>query len=383
MEKVNHPLITRRAALLAAAAAAGCGIRKATGFPGYCFVANRGSQTVAAVDLSRFAVRKQIALDAAPALMAAHPDASVPKAYALALEAGTAYEIGAEGLEVTRRSHIGGQVVAMRPSAKGDAFWLLCREPSALVELRLDTMKTGRRIALPAAPDSFELGAGGRAVVGSRQGRSVSIVSLERGALERSIAVGSEPGPVQFREDGKQVMAGFAAEKTLVCFDAATGKTIVRLPLPLAPRHFRATNDGGQLFITGDGADAVVIVFPFLTEVDQTVLAGHAPGVMMITEGSPSYLVVANPESGSLTVLDVDTRKLVAVAQVGQGPCEIVMTPDRQYILALNEMSGDMAVLRMRAFAVGRTRPYRPAPLFTMIPVGSRPVSAAVVALRG
>jgi len=100
---------------------------------------------------------------------------------------------------------------------------------------------------------------------------------------------------------------------------------------------------------------------------------------MAITDTSPSYLLVANPESSRITVFDVDMRKLVAVVQVGRRPGSILITPDNQYILVLNEQSGDLAVIRI--FSLAARYRYKPAPLFTMIPVGEKPVGAAVVAL--
>jgi hypothetical protein len=54
------------------------------------------------------------------------------------------------------------------------------------------------------------------------------------------------------------------------------------------------------------------------------------------------------------------------------------MTPDDQYALILNRRSGNMAVIRLAAVIRSRTRG---APLFTTIPVGSAPVSAAVLAV--
>jgi len=53
-----------------------------------------------------------------------------------------------------------------------------------------------------------------------------------------------------------------------------------------------------------------------------------------------------------------------------------VVTPDQEYALVLNRASADMAVIRISAITVGRAKS---APLFTMIPVGSRPVDAVVV----
>src|SRR5262249_45328000 len=143
--------------------------------------------------------------------------------------------------------------------------------------------------------------------------------------------------------------------------------------------------DDGQLFVSGEGLDAVVIIFPSSTEVDQTILAGHAPGAMAVTKGVPKpppYLLVTNPESDKVTIFDIETRDMVAAVQVGRGPRSIQMTPDDEYALVLNRDSGDLAIIRIRSLTTpgGSTRLYRPAPIFTMIPVGEKPTSAAVLA---
>jgi DNA-binding beta-propeller fold protein YncE len=69
---------------------------------------------------------------------------------------------------------------------------------------------------------------------------------------------------------------------------------------------------------------------------------------------------------------------MVAVVSVGQEPNFVTMTPDDQYALILNRRSGNMAVIRLASVIRNRTRG---APLFTTIPVGSAPVSAAVLAV--
>jgi hypothetical protein len=48
----------------------------------------------------------------------------------------------------------------------------------------------------------------------------------------------------------------------------------------------------------------------------------------------------------------------------------------------LNQQSGDLAVIRLYSLGAAqseRVRRWKSAPLFTLIPVGERPVSAAVV----
>ena len=378
IENVARSPISRRTLLLSPALAlAACRKPKATRFPGYCFVANQDGRSVAVVDLSSFRVRKQIHLDAAPTVVLRHPHN--PTVFVLAPQGGTVYEIDAVSLEVRRTARAGSQAVDMQVSPRGDALWVLYRDPAALVEMPLGALRPARRIRLSAPPDGFDLSRENQAAIASRQDRRIVIASLTRAAIERTIAAGAEPSIVRFQSDGKQLIAGSRPERSVVILDVSTGKTVVRLPLPLEPRHFCFTPDGGQLFISGDGMDAVVIVYPYQTEVEETILAGHAPGVMAITDTSPSYLLVANPESSGVMVFDVDTRMKVALIQVGRQPGSILVTPDNQYALVLNEESGDLAVIRI--FSLGARYRYKPAPLFTMIPVGEKPVSAVVVAL--
>jgi YVTN family beta-propeller protein len=378
IENVARASISRRTLLFSPALAlAACRKPKATRFPGYCFVANQDGRSVGVVDLSSFRVRKQIRLDTAPTVVLRHPQR--PVVFVLAPQGGTMYEIDAVSLEVSRTARAGSEAVDMQVSPRGDALWVLYRDPAALVEVPLDSLRPARRIRLSAPPDGFDLSRENQVAIASRQDRRIVMASLTSAAIERTVAAGTEPSIVRFQSDGQQLIAGSRPERTVTIFDVSTGKTVVRLPLPLEPRHFCFTPDGGQLFISGDGMDAVVIVYPYQTEVEETILAGHAPGVMAITDTSPSYLLVANPESSGIMVFDVDTRKLVAAIQVGRQPGSILVTPDNQYVLVLNEESGDLAVIRI--FSLAARYRYKPAPLFTLIPVGEKPVSAAVVSL--
>jgi YVTN family beta-propeller protein len=374
--------LTRRGWLAASAAGAlSCTHRKATGYLGYCFVANQGGRSVAVVDLNRFAVRARIALDAAPGLVIPHP--SRPKVFVVAPESGTVYEIDAASLSVSRRVRAGSQAVGAQLASRRDALWVLYREPAALVEFPLESLRPGRRIRLPGPPDGFDLSVRGQAAIAIRKTRTIVLASLATASIERTIEAGADPSLVRYQPlDGKQLIAGSQPERAVAIFDAASGKAVVRLPVAVAPRNFCFDPSGGQLFVTGDGMDAVVIVFPYSTEVDQTILAGRAPGAMAVTD---NYLLVANPETDSVTVLDIATRNLVAVVEVGREPRYILITPDKQYALVLNGKSGELAVIRV--YSLGFTPTGAPrlrnksAPLFTMFGVGEQPVSAAVVAL--
>ena len=73
-------------------------------------------------------------------------------------------------------------------------------------------------------------------------------------------------------------------------------------------------------------------------------------------------------------------RKVIAVVPVGSDPGFIRVTANDQYALVLNRKSGDVAILSVPAILQKKNR-YKTAALLTVIPVGSRPVSAVVRAV--
>ena len=369
-------LFSRRAFLASSAVLLpGCRRRKATRYPGYCFVANYDAHSIALVDLSRFRLLRNLRLDAAPAAVLPRP--GLPRVLALALSPGTVYEIDALTFAVTRQTRVCVQAAGML-LAGGDVLWVLCREPSALVEIPLDTLRPRRRIPLPDEPDDFDV-SGQRAAVVSRSRGTLLFADLEHAAGVRTVPVTRDTSIVRFQQKGAQVIAGSPSDHSVSMLDAATGALLVRLPIPVEPRHFCFSADEGQIFISGPGRDAVVIVYPYQTEIGETILAGRAPAAMAVVDSNgANYLLVTNPETNTITALDVDTRRLAAVVNVGREPRHILVTPDRQYALVLNEGSGDLAVIRIASLTAHR---YKPTPLFTLIPVGEKPVDAAVVTL--
>jgi YVTN family beta-propeller protein len=173
------------------------------------------------------------------------------------------------------------------------------------------------------------------------------------------------------------LLCGNRGNRTVTIFDVEQSRVVAHLPVAVSPENFcfKAANDG-ELYVTGAGVDALVVIYPYQSEVYETRLVGRSPGAMAVSS-SPEYLFVANTESDNVTVMNVETGKTIAVA-VGAEPRHIAVTPDDQYALTLNRRSGDMAVIRIPAFENKDRAKWAPTPLFTMIPVGAKPVSAAI-----
>ena len=365
--------MNRRTFLASATALAGCGKKPKPGFSGFAFVANEEGKAIAAVDLTAMAVVRHLRLDHAPTKLTG--DSARKMVYALTPENGMLHEISSGKLQRERWVSLGGHPLEMRLSPKGSSMWVLLDEPRQLVEVTFSQLEVARRIPLPEKPVHFDVSLEQpRAVVSLGESGMAAAVDLESNQLV-PVPCGGAIGPVRFRKDGRQWIAGHA-EKKISFFDTVSSKLVVRLPLAMRPDHFCFKDNGGELFVTGEGSDGVAIVFPYWTEVAETILAGSGPAGMAaspITLDTPELLFVTNPKAGQLSIIHIETRKLVASLQMGAEPSEVVITPDNQYILVLNQKSGDMAVLTQSA-----VRRAKFPTLLTMVPVGSKPVSAVV-----
>jgi len=365
-----------RRAFLALAPVAACSRRGAAGFPGYVFVANEEGRTIAAVDLMKFQVRSEISLDGNPTAVISHPRR--PAVYALTPQSGVVHEIDPASFQVRRKARIGLPVTSMRLAADGASLWVLSRDARALIQLSLDSFQTGARIRLPGVPADFDLSTA-KATISLPAEGSLAMADLRSARVEGVAATGPDAGTVRFHAEGKRVLCGNRGNRTLTIYDVASGRIIAHLPMGVEPENFcyKASNEG-EMYVTGAGMDALVVIYPYQSEVHETRLMGRSPGAMAASS-SPEYLFVANTESGNVTVMDVETGKVLAAVAVGAEPRHISVTPDSQYAIALNSRSGDIALIDISAFSSARRAQRAPTPLFTMIPVGAKPVSAAIV----
>jgi YVTN family beta-propeller protein len=373
-------VLTRRSVLLAAlGASAACRRKKAHGFSGYAFIANEEGGAVAAVDLEVFAVARHIRVDGAPTAVIADPSRAM--VYALTPGNGCIHAIRAGTLAFARKVAAAESAISMRMSPDAKYLYVLCRQPRKLVRLSLDRLAADWEVRLPDEPFDFDLTEDGKALAVSYGAEGcIGFIDTVNRQVFSPVACNGEVGSVRFQYSD-QLIAANLSERMLAVYKTETRRLVANLPLGIKPEHFCFKADGGELFITGEGMDAVVVADPSYTpEIGKTVLAGHSPGAMAAS-ASPEYLFVANSKSGDVSILDIENSEVIAVTPVGSGPGYIAITPGDEYALVLNQASGDMAVIRIPNItrAVNEQRRWKKGALFMLIPVGSKPVSAAIM----
>ena len=247
-----------------------------------------------------------------------------------------------------------------------------------IIQADLATLQPIARHKLSFTADSMDFTSTGYVAAASKSGE-VELLNMTTGqrARVRTPALGA----IRFRADGKLLLAANIQNRSLLALDVPTLQTIAELPLAMRPDHLCFNADQGQLFVSGEGMDGVAVVFPYNTlEVDQTLLAGRAPGPMACS-AVPAYLFVGSNASSDVCILNIDTRRIVGYVEMGGRPSFIRVTPDSQYALMFDEASGDMSVIHVKLIRESGTalRLKTPVPLFTMLTVGSKPVDAVVI----
>lgn len=370
--------ISRRA-VLASLALSACGRKRASRYDGLLFVASRGEKSVAVADLAYFRRTTNIALDYAPENLLY----AGGRVLATCHEGRCLVEIDSRELRVTGKIHLPGKPVAARLTPYAAAA-ILTEDPDLLLIVDLANRRITARLPLPASACDLDLNLDQAALTIPSRNLILRINSHGTN-LTGTSGTGVPCVTLRFRRDGKTILAGSPSTREIVSIDCATGKLLARLPLPIEPSRFCFNGNGGQMFVTGPGEDAVAIVRPFQNDVDQTVLAGRTPYAMAVSE-SRNLLFVTNIESGDLTIMDIETRTPAASVHVGENPGEILLTPDGQYALVMDKRTGNVSVVRIPTVldhdpgALGRVKAK---PLFTVFSTAADARSAIIVPFDG
>ncbi len=362
-----------RRALLAGILASACSRKRATRYQGWLFVASGAEKEIAVADLSTFRRISTIPLPCAPDQLFS----SGSLVYALCREARTILEIDAGNFRVAAKTALEGKPVAARLLSDKTAV-VACADQNALLRVDLANHRVIARRALPGAPADLDVN-GSVAAITIPSKNSV----LRAGLPDLELAAATDTGVpctgLRFRRDGKTILAGAIAARQIVALDAQSGRLLARLPLPVSPSRFCFNPNGGQMFVTGAGADVLAIVSPFQNEVGETILAGHTPDAMAVSDRD-NMLFVTNRDSGDLTVLDIETRGVAASVHVGASPGEVLLTPDNEYALVMDQRSGNVSVVRVTTILNRQNRTNSPpSPLFTVFPTAADARSAVIV----
>jgi DNA-binding beta-propeller fold protein YncE len=374
--------MTRRDCLTLATAlvSSACRRRKSRGYSGYALIATSGENSLGVVDLQDFRPLKSIPLGAPPtAVVPAH---TLSGSYVLTPSTDSVHLVdGNLRIAISRR--FGGQLSEIRLTPDGRTLLALASGSRELILADPVSLRVLRRLKLNATPNHFDASENGYVAISAGTSGVVELFHLASGQRHRMQRAGVL-GEVRFRGDGRILLVSDLEASSILALDVPSLQVVAELPIAMRPDNLCFNADQGQLFVSGPGMDGIAIVFPYdVLKVEQTVLAGRDPGVMACS-AIPAYLFVASASGSDVCIMNIDARKIIGLVEIGGRPTYITITPGDQFALVLSEDSNDMAVMHIPAVLASQSDPFKfryrsGAALFTVVPVGSKPVHAAVI----
>jgi YVTN family beta-propeller protein len=352
-------------------------------------VAAAANAAISVVDLRTFRLAGKIDVHAAPSTVLTR--GGVGDALAITGANGMLHLLDLKGLTRSASFRVAENLAGGRLLPDGRHAAVISQASRELLIVDLASRRVDKRFRLVGTPADLDLavantGAVRVAVAMADQMPNAGTVEqfeLATGVRSRQY-VSSSLGPLRYRHDGGFLFVANYDGRSITVLDGHSLAPIADLPLALRPEQFCFSADHGQLFVTGAGMDGIAIVFTYQPLiVEQTVLAGRAPGPMSCC-AEPPYLFVASKTGSEVSILSVTSRQVIAIVEAGQSPRQILITPDNQYALIIYGLTGELAIIRIPTITLNRNRSgaanrYKSgAALFTMIPIGDQPVGAAI-----
>ncbi|MBM3266785.1 MAG: YncE family protein [Candidatus Sericytochromatia bacterium] len=197
------------------------------------------------------------------------------------------------------------------------------------------------------AGGSIGLGAGFLALANGTD-NSVSFVSLAAPAAITSLQLGNNPGPVDIvNPAGRPLLVfGNRNSNTVVVYDLQSRATIATLPVGTTPTDMVARPDGRYVYGTCRGAANVCVIDTVAGKVHGEIRVGlgladkpaspvhiyHAEG----QEGSHQAWV-GNDGDASVTIIDMQANRAIAVVKTGAGHHKMAFTPTKAFVSNLTD----------------------------------------------
>ena len=372
------------------------------------FVANRQSDSVAAVDLASFRLVATIPVAPNPEQVAVRPGSH--EVWVLGGPSGIVSVIRFPELDVRKSFRVGplarsltfsrdGRRAFVFSPVEGQVVFLDCDQlrETARVRVRaprkvrslLDLIGENPALFAAAVIDRAErpplgevaLTPDGKVLVISDAAPSnrVHLVDVDSRKLLGSVEVGKDPGPMVVLPDSSKVFVADTGEPKVSAVDIASRQLLSHLETAARPSALLLKPDGGEIFVLSAQGSSLTIVDAFHNNVELSLTTGREPSSAVIRRNQ-SVLYIANAGDGSVTALEVENRIVLSSTHAGTEPRSLALTPDERYLVVADAGSSDVAILRTDvtdAPPLGPTPTSRTA-LITTVPVGARPVDVVI-----
>ncbi len=210
-------------------------------------------------------------------------------------------------------------------SPDSSAIYVIANATSEAAVLNVANRTETNRFALPSQARGLSITPDGtQLVTTSRNQNSVFVVSSSDGDVLRDGDVGERPFTVALSPTGDRAFAA-AEDGTLTVVDVASGDEVDSFTVGELPTAVAVSADGDTVYVANRGDDTVSMIDLGEQNVS-TLEVGDEPVALALT--SAGHLVVANKQSGTLSVIDTaNGNTALTPIQAGVNPSALAIAP--------------------------------------------------------
>ncbi len=361
----------------------GCQRRDFPNYPAnyreYAYISNGGSNTVTVLDVVNMRQDRVIAVGSNPSGLGVNPRRN--EVYVVNSGSGTVSVIDAESNRVTATMRVQKQPYFIDVDAQGERAYVANSRSNNVSVLDLGLRREIGVIGAGEGPGMARISGDGKTVViTNRSSGSVSIADARTfkvrssfdhcpGATDAIIMPDSSKAFVTC-SGGHQVMVIGLAHGT-GSDPLAADVLLTFMDVGKSPVHIVLKPDGGEAFVSNYDSDTISEITTTSNEVGGAYLMGAHP-VRGLVNADNSLLYVSDFSAGRVGVYSIDDGKLIGPGvKVGEGPDALAFSASGHFLLVVNALSGDIAVLKTGS---------NPPSLLTLFPAGRSPNDIAVKA---
>jgi YVTN family beta-propeller protein len=231
---------------------------------------------------------------------------------------------------------------------------------------------------LAAAMPSIAAADSGTLLVLNKSDNTVSLINVATKTAVATIPTGAGPHEVAVSPNGKiAVIANYGTQQvpgsSLTVIDVAAKKTLKTIDLGEYRRpHGIEWLRGNEIVITAEGNKALLIVDIESGKVVAAIATDQNVSHMVVLARRSNKAFVANIGSGSVTVIDLKTRKKISDLATGAGAEGIDISPDEKEVWVTNRAANTVSVIDVNTLKILATLESKDFPIRVKFAPGGR-----------
>ena len=353
-------------------------------FREYAWVTNGGSNTVTALDLVNMTTAATIGVGEDPTAIAVNPTRN--EVYVANSGSGTVSVIDAERNRVALTIGVHRDPTSIAVDAQGDRAYVTNAGSNNVSVIDLMKRREIAAVGVGESPAVVRVSPDGNTLVVTNRGAgSLSVIDAKTlqvrsvfpgcpGASDAAILPDSSKAFAACTSGHQVMVVGLARASSPATEDHAD-HLLDLLDVGPSPTHLAMKPDGGEIFVENFGGDTVSEIATNADDVGGAYVVGASPASGVVTADN-STLWVSNFGANTVAAYSIDDGTLMNRGiGVGDGPGPLALTDSGFLLLAVDQKSGDVSVLR--------TISYTPkgeavtGSLFTVMSAGKHPNAIA------